>query len=155
MTNTDIERSITEVGRAFPQDSLEASVCGYVFQLFQDLGDQFDSISLGTVLRAMKWRPDSAHKRAISTALDFLTLGNTGIFERRYELWPPADEDSEVLAQPLCELSHDDIREALEKNQLICPVTGEIVSDYQDRITVLYVVTESAKKCIGQRIADR
>lgn len=144
MNNSPLQDSITKVNLTFSQDTLEVKVCGYVFSLLLKLGGQFDSVSLGSVLHALKWQPDFTHKRAIATALDFLTQSDTAIFERRYELWDDSDED--VLDMPICEFSQEDIRLALEVNELICPKTGEIIPNFLDRVTVLYVVTDAAKR---------
>ena len=131
--------------QSFPVDTREGQVCAYVFDRLETLKAHFDSLTLGAVSTALKWSGDAEGRKAIVKALDSLTYGRVQIFERRYELW--SDDSSAILDHPICELSDEDIRDALSNNYLI--VNGEKVHSFLDRITVVYVVTD-----IAHQLAD-
>lgn len=134
MDTFDLSRSREQVENTFPDNAPEVEVCQYVFHLVEVLGVDFSRISLGEVASGLGWIKDSSKKEAIARAMDFLSKGSQSIFERRYELW--AEEEDEILDEPIYELSHNEIRTALEQGALI--VDGEEVVNFLDRVHVFY-----------------
>lgn len=141
----DLQMLVTNAEAVFPQGSPEATVCAYVFEQLEHLRDGFDSITPHAIANALRWKDDPARRRAIVRALDFLACGQEPLLERRFQLWAP-DASDEILEDPLCFLSDSDMRAAVEQDTLINPETGEEVPDFLHHVTIIYVVTDLAKR---------
>lgn len=144
MSTQELTSSLEATQRVFSKDKREGKVCSFVFERLSQLKEQFDSVTLGSVAVALGWSEDAEGKRAIANALDYLAFGEVPVLERRFELWP-AESDA-VLEQPLCELSDQQVKKALEQNVLIVPTTGEAITDFADHISVVYLVTDFAHR---------
>jgi hypothetical protein len=131
--------------RAFGEASLEASVYTYLHALMDTLGPQLHTVSLVSVADALGWSHDKELRNVIVRALEELTFGEPSLFERHFFLWPEK-QDSEVLEQPLAQVSDLEMRRALETNQLVVIETGEVVKDFVSRISVEYVVRDDVSK---------
>lgn len=117
----------------------------YVFQQLEHLRDGFDSVTPHAVANALHWADDAAKRRAVVAALDFLSSGQRPILERRFELWAP-QPSGDVLEEPVCYLSASDMRTAIEEGTLANPVTGENIPDFLQYVTIVYIVTDLAKR---------
>lgn len=148
MSVQELASSIEATQRVFPKDMREGQVCSFVFERLNQLKDQFDSVTLGSVAIALGWGNDAEGKRAIATALDYLAFGDVPVLERRFELWP--SQGNSILEQPLCELTDKQVKRALEQDFLIDPTTGEPIAHFADHITVVYLVTEFAHKLVSE-----
>lgn len=135
MSESLLTPSIDEAERAFPGDSFEMTVCRYIFRRLAEIGPAADHFDLGSVASALGWH-SSDQTRAIVSALDFLSFCSRPVLSRHFALW--GDNSDEILEQPIAELSDEAIRQALETNELINPVTGESIPDFTNRITVEY-----------------
>ncbi|MDP9140549.1 MAG: hypothetical protein M3O62_07150 [Pseudomonadota bacterium] len=134
------------VHRVYARDVPEGEVCAYVFARLAQLGADLHEISPGAVANAMSWTGEQ-HRRAIITALDFLSYCEAPVLVRRFELW--ADPSSEeVLDQPIHVFTDSEMRHAYEEGQLYVPAYGEAISDFSRRISVAYYVSD-----FGRRIA--
>jgi len=116
----------------------------YFYGLLDKVGANFEGITLGGVATDLNWYSDQSQKVAISSALDYLASRFPPLLVRRYELW--GEDKQEVLDQPICILSDDDIREALETNELINPISGRAVPNFLDLVSVSYVLDEQFRK---------
>jgi hypothetical protein len=143
MSTDALAASLDAVYKVFP-DNRERQVCAYVFQALRSLKDQFNEVTLGAVATALNWTQDREGQRAIVRVLDYLSFGEMPpILERRFFLWS-SGTSNEVLEEPLCELTDAEIRQALEEELLVVPTTGEQLHNFQDYITVVYMVTTFA-----------
>lgn len=142
---TGLQQSISKAKEVFPSGTPEAAVCAYVFDQFNRLGKHFRNITPHAVANALKLLDEDTNRRAVMSALDYLAFGPIPILERRFELWRHGDSD-EVLEEPICELSVSDMRNALEGKFPIDPTTGEAIPDFLNRVTVIYIVTKSARE---------
>ena len=134
------------VHRVYAPDVPEGEVCAYVFARLAQLGADLHEISPGAVASAMSWTGEQ-RRRAIITALDFLSYCDEPILERRFELWAdPASND--VLETPISSYTDSEMRQAYEEGQLYVPAYGEVISDFPKRISVAYYVSD-----FGRRIA--
>lgn len=141
MSSADLPESIAVIEQTFPRDHREGQVCSLIIKRLSELKEGFEGVTLGSVAADLGWY-DAEGKRAIATALDYLSYGEVPLLERRFELWPA--ETGEVLAQPICSLDEDVIRRALETNVLLVPSTGEELHDFKKQVSVHYAVTAFA-----------
>lgn len=128
------------VHRVYARDVPEGEVCAYVFARLAQLGTQLHEITPGAVASAMHWTGNQ-RRRAIITALDYLSYGEVKILERRFELWADPASD-EVLEQPIHVYTDSEMRQAYEEGQLYVPAYGEAISDFPKRISVAYYVSD-------------
>jgi hypothetical protein len=140
MNTEALSAALATMRRTFSEDEREGLVCTYVFSRLEQLENQFDRVTLESVATALEWLNDTEGQRAIARALDGLAYGEVQILERKYEFW--SENNLEVLDQPICEFSDEEIRNALSEKFLI--VGGEKILDFLDRVTVSYIVTEHA-----------
>lgn len=140
-----LQLSICEAKKVFPSGTPEAAVCAYVFRQIEQIGAGFDNVKPHDIASALHWTNDAAKRRAVMSALDFLTCGPTPVLERRFELWQP-DDTGEVLEEPIRELSVSEMRDALDGKPPIDPSTGKCIPDFLKHVTVIYIVTDLAKK---------
>lgn len=144
MSKKYLDEIVEESQRVFGSDSLEWQVLSYFYGLLDKLGANFEGITLGGVASDLSWYSDQSRRVAISSALDYLASRFPPLLVRRYELW--GEDTQEVLGQPICTLSDDDIREALETNELINPISGRAVPNFLDLVSVIYVLDEQFRK---------
>ncbi len=129
----------------FGEGSPESRVYAHLHELMAKLGPQLHAVSLVTVADALGWGNDKDLRKAIVRALDQLTFGESSLLERHFLLWP-GDQSSEVLEEPLAQISNLEMRRALETNQLVVNETGETVQDFLSRISVEYVVRNDVRE---------
>lgn len=136
-------RSVIDLRKVFLVGSNEYEVCTYVFSKLSEPDSKTSTLTLGGIARDLHWDESHEHKVAISTALDYLASGGVGFLRRKYQLW--ASEEARVsVKSPICELSPEVIRDALENGPLRNPITGEFVPNFLDLVTVTYTVEQPA-----------
>lgn len=136
-----------EASLTFGENSPENRVYAHVKGLLDTLGVQLHAVSLASVADALGWTEDRELKKAIVRALDQLSFGEPSILERHFLLWP-SEDDSDVLSEPIGQISDLEMRQALESNILTIAATGEQVSDFLDRITVEYILRDEVRSII-------
>lgn len=145
--------TIAKVNQVFAPNRRESEVCAFVFRRLSQLHDQFDSVTLGSVAVELGWAGDREGASAIARALDYLAFGPMPLLERRFQLWP-SEESGEILEGSVCDFSDSDIRNALETNCLVDKNTGESVSDFLNRVHIIYLVTPFAHELVNQKGPD-
>lgn len=142
MTSNHLEKIRKHLSNLSISEGLEGEVHAYILRRIDDLKEQFDNVTLGSVATALSWTESEEGCKAIVNVLDSLTYGYIKIFYREFSLW--GDSNDEVMQEPIAILSSNDVRKALEENCLY--FNGTPIDDFLDRITVMYVVRNDVFK---------